>query len=133
MKGLTFLLPLLATVVAAQPPGGDKADAPAVRRLNSTLSSLKDGTSRFSVRQQLAGDMAEVADPDHRPTQKNIQQFADALTAALSAGDLRVNQISNITVPIVEVLHSAGTSTIGFYQDIRSEEHTSELQSHSFI
>jgi hypothetical protein len=114
MKCVSCLL-LVAATLAAQ-------DASAVRRLNSTLLTLKDGASRSSVGQQLAADIASVADPDHRPSPKNIRQLADDLTASLSVGSLRVDLLSGVTTPIVEVLHSAGTSTVGFHESVSRAE-----------
>ena len=121
MKGVSCLL-LLAASLAAQPASGNQADADAVRKLNSTLLTLRDGTSRFSVGQQLAADIASVADPDHRPSQQFVRQLAVQLTVSLSGGHLRMDLLSQVTTPIVQVLQSAGTSTIGFYESLGHAE-----------
>lgn len=121
MKSVSCLL-LLAAGLAAQPASENQANASAVRKLNSTLLTLKDGTSRSAVGRQLAADIAAVADPDHRPSQNHVKVLADDLATALPAGDLRADLLSRVTTPIVEVLHSAGTSTIGFHESVSRAE-----------
>lgn len=121
MRSATCLCLLVASL-AAQPAFDDPAAAAASRKLNATLMSLRDGASRFSVGQQFAADLASVADPDHRPLAKNVKNLADELTAAVSAGSVRFDLLPQVTAPIIAVLHSAGTSTSGFYESVEQAE-----------
>jgi hypothetical protein len=121
MKGVSCLL-LLSAGLTAQPASENQANASAIRKLNSTLLTLKDGTSRNLVGRQLAADIASVADPDHRPSPAHVKVLADELAAGLPAGNLRAERLSQVTTPIVEVLQSAGTSTIGFYESVSRAE-----------
>ena len=114
MKRVACLL-LLAAGLAGQPPS-------AARRLNSTLLTLRDGAARASVGQQLATDIVQVADPDHRPSPAAARRLADDLTASLAGANPSVDRLSQVTTPIVDVLYSAGTSTIGFYETVDRAE-----------
>jgi hypothetical protein len=114
MKSVLGLL-LLAASVAAQ-------NTTAVRKLNSTLLTLKDGAARDSVGRQLAADLSAVADPDHRPTLYILTKLADSLVTAVPVRNLRVELLSPVTGRIVDVLHSAGTSTVGFYEAVGAAE-----------
>jgi hypothetical protein len=112
MKCAMSLL-LLAGALAAQPANSfDRAAA--VRKLDSTLLTIKDGKSSDDVSAQLAADLTAMADRDHRPSAIRIKVLADELSSVLNAKNLRVDALPQITGPIFDVLQSAGTSTIGF-------------------
>jgi hypothetical protein len=106
---------LLAASMAAEPSS-------AVRKLNSTLLSLKDGQPRDAVTLQLTTDLNAASDPDHRPMQLSISLLASQLANALPARDLRAERLSPLTSRIVDILNSAGTSTVGFYESVNHAE-----------
>ena len=116
MKCAISLL-LLAGALAAQ-PGNTPDRASAVRKLNSTLLSLKDGNSSDAVSAQFAADLTALADRDHRPSSIRIKVLADELTMVLNAKNLRPDALPQIAGPIFDVLQSAGTSTMGFNDSV---------------
>src|SRR6267142_1002740 len=108
MKSAQCCLLLLAVTLTAQTPLNDLA----ITRLNSTLMALKDSTSLSPIRQQLVNDIMALAEKDHQPSRPTVTKFVDELTVGLL--DLSINDISQVTTPIIEVLHNAGTGTLRF-------------------
>jgi len=115
MRSAIGLLLLAAGVAAAQ-------QSSAVRKLNATILTLKDAAPREEVSRQLALDFSAVADPDHRPMGLSLNLLASQLTIALPAKTLRPELLNPLTTKIVDILYSAGTSTIGFFESVDTVE-----------
>jgi hypothetical protein len=112
MVRLALLLFILAVALCSQPTSG-------LSKLNSALIQLKETRSPSAIlTREITDDLMLLADKAHQPSRPAVAAFADALAASLAGKVSSAAGISGLTAPIVEVLQSAGTSTVLFHESI---------------
>jgi hypothetical protein len=100
MKRAWLCVPLLAATLFAQ--SGNK--------LESDLLSL-NGAPTAAVNQQLVNDILSLAETNPQPSRRVVLDFVDELTRALAGKKLAAENLSQLAVAILDVLHSDSVTT----------------------
>jgi hypothetical protein len=97
-----------------------RADAP--RESISALLSRLPARDKDRAAQELAALLLNASEKDHPPKSVTVEQFAKSLVAGFSGKSSSTPVAARIEKSILEVLHSAGTSTSGFKATLRDFE-----------
>jgi hypothetical protein len=79
-------------------------------KLEADLLAL-NGAPTAAMNQQLANDILSLAETNAQPSRRVVLDFTDELTRALAGRKLAADMISQLSIGILDVLHSDGVPT----------------------
>jgi hypothetical protein len=86
-------------------------------RLEADLLAL-NGAPTAAINQQLTNDILALAETIPQPSRRVVQDFAEELTRALAGQKLTSDMIAQLSVGIVDVLHSDGVTTSKYRESL---------------
>jgi hypothetical protein len=86
-------------------------------KLEADLLAL-NGAPTAAVNQQLTNDILALAETISQPSRRVVLDFVDELTRALAGQKLDARMIAQLSIGILDVLHSDGVTTSKYHESL---------------